>query len=111
MTSSIDKVWRATLSCPSLPTDGDLVSQGEGWFMDWSMRLTDLWNSTFTSRTHPLELGGVRKKCAQGGVSSVAEDLRAASPVSPVFLSVDHVQRRPDLAAWSTLPTVAKPCA
>ena len=28
--------------------------------------------------------GGVRKTCAQGGVSSVAEDLRAASPVSPV---------------------------
>ena len=23
----------------SLPTDGDFVSQREGWFMDWSMRL------------------------------------------------------------------------
>ena len=28
---------------------------------------------------------GVRKNCAQGGVSGVAEDLRAASPMSPVF--------------------------
>ena len=71
----------ATLSCLSLPTDGDFVSQRESWFMDWSMRLfpmnkvsTDLGNSIFTSLTHPLEL-------------EVCEShvLRVASPVSPVF--------------------------
>ena len=67
---------------------------------------TDLKNNTFTSRTHPLELEVCERNV-----------LRAASPVSPVFFffSVDHVQWRPDLclivAAWSTLPAVAEPCA
>ena len=63
----------------SLPTDGDLVSLGEGWFMDWSMPLihmnkvsTDLRNSTFTSRTHPLVLEVCERNV-----------LRVASPVSP----------------------------
>ena len=44
---------------------------------------TDLRNSTFMSRTHPLEL-----EVCESNVLSVAEALRAASPVSPV-LSVD----------------------
>ena len=77
------RVRRAALSCLSLPTDGDLVSQGEGWFMDWSMRLiplnkvsTDMRNSTFTSRTHPLEL-----EVCERNVLRVH-----------VFLSIDHVQ-------------------
>ena len=92
MTSSLVQVWRATLSCLSRPADGDDVSPGEDWPIDWSMRLipmnkvsTDLRNSTFMSRTHLFGGRSVREKCAQGGVSSVAEDWRAASPVSLVF--------------------------
>ena len=69
------------LSCLSRPADGDDVSPGEGWSMYWSMRLilmnkvsTDARNSTFMSRTHPLELEVCERIV-----------LRAASLVSPVF--------------------------
>ena len=92
MTSSFVKVWRAALSCPSRPADGDDASPSESWSMDWSMRLilmhkvsTDVRNSTFYVAHTSFGPRGARKNCAQGGVSSVAEDLRAASPVSPVF--------------------------
>ena len=73
------------LSCLFRPADGDGRVPGEGSSVDWSMRLihmnkvsTDLMNSTFTSRTHPLELDEVcerRLQCRrrlEGGVSSVA---------------------------------------
>ena len=89
MTSSFDTgVERNALLSLSASPDGDDVSPGEGWSMCWSMRLSrDPMNSTFMSRTHPLELEAREKNCAQGGVSSFAEDLRAASPVSPGFFS------------------------
>ena len=72
-------VGEETLSCLSLPADGDDVSPGEGWSMDWSMRLilmnkvsTVVRNSTFYVAHTSFGARGVRKNCVEGGVSSVA---------------------------------------
>ena len=63
MTSSFVTVWREM--CPVSPDSCE-----EQHF--------DVAHTSFGAR-------GVRKNCAQGGVCSVAEDLKAASPVSHVF--------------------------
>ena len=78
MTSPFDKVWRATLACLSPPTGRDGVPRRR-----LVRGLVDALDS-HEQCVHRLEEqhfyvehtsfggGGVRKKCAEGGVSSVA---------------------------------------